>query len=185
MNPGSTPDIGIPAAAPDAGREEPIGLARLEDLLCRELDCYRDLLDVMLKEKEVLSTNRNEELGELLEEQKRVLFSAKSIEPRRREAMAALVGELSLEHGSTLHQIAGSLDGAARERVLKLRGSLTHIVERVDQVNRINVMLIRNNLDFIGTTVRAILEESTPQSTYAPTGKSAQREVLSWTDRHA
>ncbi len=164
----------------------PPGLARLEDLLCRELDCYRDLLDIMLQEKEVLSANRNEALPDLLEEQKRILFAAKALEPQRIDAMRESATRLGLEAGATLRQIAERIDGAPRDRIRRLRDTLAHVVERVDQVNRINVLLIRNNLDFISATVRAILEESSPQPTYAPPGKSAASgEVASWTDRRA
>lgn len=162
-------------------------LGELEDLLCRELDCYRDLLDIMLKEKQILTANRPEQLPDLLEEQKRVLMDTREIEPRRMAAMRRLGEALGIAHAPTLREITEHLDGDDRVRVEKMREALAHVVPRVDKVNRINVLLIRNSMSFISSTVRTILEESTPRPpTYAASGQTGpQGEVSAWTDRRA
>jgi flagellar biosynthesis/type III secretory pathway chaperone len=162
-------------------------LAELEDLLCRELDCYRDLLDIMLKEKQILSANRPESLPDVIEEQKRVLMDTREIEPRRMDAMRRLGAALGIAEPPTLRAITERLSGDDRVRVEKMREALAHVVPRVDKVNRINVLLIRNSMSFISSTVRTILEESTPRPpTYAASGQtSPQGEVSAWTDRRA
>jgi hypothetical protein len=87
----------------------------------------------------------------------------------------------------TLQTIAENLTGDARARGEKLRAALVHVVPRVDQINRINVLLIRNSMTFISTTVRAILEEGPARvGTYLPTGETAATGTpTSWTDRRA
>jgi flagellar biosynthesis/type III secretory pathway chaperone len=182
-----------PAGNPDATAAEPRAsagsgslpqrLAVLEDLLCRELDCYRDLLDIMLREKELLTRNRSGELGALVEEQKEVVHAAKSVEPERVQALRACSRELGLREEATLREIAAKLEGSDRRRIERLRETLKHAVDRVDAVNRINMILIQNSLSFIGQTVRAILEESAPPATYAAGGQRVTgSETPAWTD---
>lgn len=181
---GSEPTVSVTSGTPEAKAR---ALVELEVLLLKELDCYRDLLDIMLKEKHVLTANRPEALPDLLEAQKRVLHDARALEPRRIGAMKSLGECLGCENVPTLRELGERLDGDERIRVEKLRESLAHVVPRVDKVNRINVLLIRNNMSFIGNTVRTILEVSTPRApTYAASGETRQEgEVSAWTDRRA
>jgi len=180
-------EMSIPTVAQGAPASEP-DLARLEDLLWRELDGYRDLVDIMLREKEVLTANQPDELPPLLEEQKRVLHDVKSLEPERAAALARVSTAVGAPAPLTLTELADRLDGESRSRVTKLRDALAHVVPRVDQVNRINVLLIRNSMSFISTTVRAILEEGTPRpTTYGRSGSLQANGAppSSWTDRRA
>jgi len=167
--------------APSAERT----LAVLEDVLLQELDRYRDLLDILLKENNILTSDRPETRPELIEAQKRVLLDARELEPRRVNAMSRMGVALGLARTPTLRELSQQLAGNDRARVEKLREAFAHVVPRVDRVNRINVLLIRNRMSFISSTVRAILEESIPHApTHAPTAQAtAQNDPSSWTDR--
>lgn len=163
-------------------------LSRLEDLLWRELDEYRRLTDVLLREKEILTRNAPEDLPELLDEQKRVLHEIRSVEEIRTAALRRAAEENGVTGDPNLTRLCESLDGEARTRMQKLRDALAHVVPRVDQVNRINVMLIRNSMSFISTTVKTILDEDpkNANTTYSPRGHVASAEKRpSWTDRRA
>lgn len=162
-------------------------LALFEDVLCRELDHYRDLLDLMLKEKDLLVSNQPEELAAVLELQHQAMERAREMEAARMEALGRLATRLGVTEPVTLRALESALTGDPRARVARLREALTHVIPRVDQVNRINVMLIRNSLSYIATTMHAILDESGSRSaTYAPGGAVRPRQVgPGWMDRKA
>lgn len=178
----------VPAGDPPLADGLPPSLARLEDLLWRELDEYRCLTDILLREKEILTRNAPEELPELLEEQKRVLHEVRTIETSRTAALRQVANEVGFTGDPNLTRLCEALDGDARRRMQKLRDALAHVVPRVDQVNRINVLLIRNSMSFISTTVKAILDEDpeNKNTTYSPRGHvPTNDERPSWTDRRA
>jgi hypothetical protein len=149
-------------------------LAKLENQLLEELDRYRDLLDVLLEQKALLTAHRVEELPVLLERQQFAVEAAKVLEPDRMQQLRTVAGLLGVEGSPTLRAVIDKLDGPERGRMTKIRESLLHVVPRVDQVNRINSLLIRNSMSFISATVRAILEESAPlPPTYERQGRVA------------
>jgi len=147
-------------ATTEAGTRLAQDLANLEAVLWRELDRYRCLCDLLLREKEILTQNRPEELPELLEQQKEILLEARALEPERASALSRVARDLGAPEPFTLPALSALLTGDERARIEKLRAALVHVVPRVDEINRTNVLLIRNSMSFISTTVRAILEEN-------------------------
>ena len=163
------------------------GVVLMENAGRAVADKVRELCDVLTHEKELLTANRPEALPDVLEQQKRILHDAKRLEPERMGALRDVSAWLGSTSTLTLTELAAALEGDARTRIEKLRSALSHVVPRVDQINRINVMLIRNSMSFISTTVRAILEEGPERGvTYAASGQAAETTSrTSWTDRHA
>ena len=162
-------------------------VAKLENQLLEELDRYRDLRDVLLEQKALLTAHRVEELPLLLERQQQAVDAAKACEPDRMEQLREVAGQLGVEGTPTLRSVIDKLDGDDAGRLTKIRESLLHVVPRVDQVNRINSLLIRNSMSFISATVRAILEESAPlPPTYERQGRVSDPDRRpSITDRRA
>ncbi len=135
-------------------------LARLEDLLWRELDHYRELCDVLAHETGMLEADRPEALPPLFEEETRILEDARDLAPQRTQALTEVSAALGAARALTLVEVAERLEGDERVRLEKLRTALAHIVARVDRINRTNLLLIRNRMSLVPASMHAILEEA-------------------------
>ncbi|HRK07014.1 MAG TPA: flagellar protein FlgN [Pseudobdellovibrionaceae bacterium] len=137
---------------------------------------YRSLLDVVRREKEILTDSRLDELNENNKSKDALLVRIRTLENSRmksaREMAQILGGDVDQPR---LLELAAKMPGERGDRLRNLHSVLELLVRRVAEVNKQNEELVQSALRHITGAMEAVKEGLAPKSTYEKHGSVAGR----------
>ncbi len=137
---------------------------------------YRSLLDVVRREKEILTDSRLDELNENNKSKDALLVRIRTLENSRmksaREMAQILGGDVDQPR---LLELAAKMPGERGDRLRNLHSVLELLVRRVAEVNKQNEELVQSALRHITGAMEAVKEGLAPKSTYEKHGSVTGR----------
>jgi flagellar biosynthesis/type III secretory pathway chaperone len=128
---------------------------------------YRDLLDLLRKEKDLLLTADYENLILLTKEKEILLSRIRAADMARERYAQEMKIILGLESSTPrLVEIIDRLSGREKERLQSLYQMLSLLIERAQILNRENEVYARSGLEMIEGAFRNVKETLNPQKTY-------------------
>jgi flagellar biosynthesis/type III secretory pathway chaperone len=135
---------------------------------------YRNLLDVVRREKEILVASKLDELNENNKTKDAMLIRIRSLENARmkcaRDLAQAVGGDIEQPR---LLDIATRVNHEKAQRLRNLHSALELLVKRVAEVNKQNEELVQAALKNITGAMDAIRDGLQPKATYARQGSLA------------
>jgi flagellar biosynthesis/type III secretory pathway chaperone len=119
----------------------------LDEILQREYDLCVEMIELLKREKDVITRLNANELEQLLREKEMLTFKIKRCDEQRDRLLA----EMGLEH-KTLKEVALMAEGERRDKMLALSEEFTRVIQTIRDLNRINSMLIAKSLHYIKTS---------------------------------
>lgn len=136
---------------------------------------YRQLLDCVRKEKDLLIATDLTKLNEntLLKEQ--LLFKIKAIDGLRINYATEMANTLAMESsGVRLLELAQKVGGVKADRLRTLHSTLELIIKRLSDLNASNAQYAQSALKTVGSAMDSLKENLMGQKTYQNKGKYQQ-----------
>lgn len=147
-------------------------IANLDDML----KYYRQLLDLVRKEKDLLITSNIDHLNENNNTKEQVIIKIKALDATRMTYAIELADAVGADSAQPrLLEIAQKMGGAEGEKLRTMHAALEMVIKRLSEINKNNVVFAETALQ----TVNAALENFKdtligPQKTYQQKGKYKQ-----------
>lgn len=150
----------------------------LYDELCNCLEnlvkIYRNLLELVRKEKDILIESRLEDLNENNKAKDALVIRVRSLENSRLKCARDLALAVGADHDQPrLLDIATHCKGDWAAKLQNLHSVLELLMKRVSEVNRQNEELVQAALKNITGAMEAIKTDLQPKATYARQGQLA------------
>lgn len=131
--------------------------------LARQSQCYRDLLNLARKKKDILVAGQVQELDKLLAAEHALILRAGRLEEERLSLVKDLAAQRELDAGEiTLGHLIEGLEEPEQSRARELAGELRELLAELQAENRLNQQLIRQSLDFIEFSLGLFSAKSAP-----------------------
>jgi flagellar biosynthesis/type III secretory pathway chaperone len=128
---------------------------------------YKDLLELLRREKDLLIGSDYEKLILLTKEKEMLLSRIRAADMARERYAQEMKIILGLESSQPrLIEIIEKLQGRDKDRLQSLYQMLVLLVERAQSLNRENEVFARSGLDMIDGAFRNLKETLNPQKTY-------------------
>ncbi|MDI9567671.1 MAG: flagellar export chaperone FlgN [Bacillota bacterium] len=115
-----------------------------------QVQCYRDLLQLARRKKDILVAGKVQELDKLLGVEQALLLRARQLEEERLSLLEGVGAELNMEPGELTREHLFSRQSAGeREEFARLEEDLREILAQLQEENQLNQQLIQQALDFI------------------------------------
>jgi flagellar biosynthesis/type III secretory pathway chaperone len=135
---------------------------------------YRNLLDVVRREKEILVASRLDELNDNNKAKDAMLVRVRSLENTRMKCARDLAQAVGSDvEQPRLLEIATRVEHEKAQRLRNLHSALELLVKRVAEVNKQNEELVQAALNNITGAMDAIRDGLKPKPTYARQGSMA------------
>lgn len=133
---------------------------------------YRQLLDVVRQEKELLVKADMDKLKENNEAKEALLFKIKSIDALRVRYASELAGQVraDTDHPRLL-EIAKNLGGAEGERLRVIHSALDLLIKRLSTINKENEEVAQSALTNLGGALNNIKDTLSGKKTYEKKGQ--------------
>lgn len=135
---------------------------------------YRNLLDLIRKEKSILISADMDELNENNKAKEAMLNKIKLLETTRSKIARDLSKEIDANVDTPrLLDIASHFDGEAGDRLRNLHSVLELLLKRVSDINKENEILVANALQNVSGAMNAIKDTLQEKPTYQKKGALA------------
>lgn len=146
----------------------------LENVLEDLIKVYRNLLETVRNEKEILIGSNLDELTENNRAKEAMLVRIRSLEETRIQVAADLCEALGLSRENPrLLDIARHLGGVEGDRMHNMHSVLELLLKRVQELNKQNEGLVESALSHITGAMKAIRETLKEKPTYQRKGEVA------------
>jgi len=151
-------------------------IKELIQLIRREEEVLKRFLDLLQLQKQYLLANQIDQFQETIHQQGAILEEIRALEEKR----IAKVGDMAARTGmkedeiTLTHLIEISLGDVSTE-LKGLKKSLSHLVERIRRVNRINELLIKRSLNFIQQSIDWMIDSSDITQVYDLNGRTTRQ----------
>jgi len=157
-------------------------IVKVVDILKRELQSFRAVLDLLILEEKCLVECDTVGLAEILEKQEDVFSSIACLEKSRMDSLA----KISKQTGEppdeiTISRLAVMAEGRLKKELLDIGHLLGRLHEDIQRKKKSNTLLINQSIMLVESDIRVILDAldrgETPEPGYTPraeTGKTAK-----------
>lgn len=129
---------------------------------------YRQLLELVRREKDILVAAKLEDLNENNKQKDAMLVRIRSIENGRMKSARDLALKLGADvEAPRLLDLAARLDGPRSEKLRTLHSALELLVKRASELNKQNEVLVQSALANISGAMESIRDSLQPKPTYA------------------
>lgn len=150
-------------------------LNQLQAILDAEMDRYRDMRDLLARERSATSPSQHRQLESLGQEKQALIDDLRQLEKRRQAVAEALAGELGLSGGAiTVSRIAKRLKAPQATRLTERAAALRSLIVAVQRENRNNSRLISHYLELSHASLRLINDLVAAHSIYHKPGCGKQ-----------
>lgn len=140
-------------------------LKELIRVLGVEKRLYTELTELAEKKQKIIIANDIDGLVKCLEDEQELVASIEDVERERRQAVIGLgVAYDFSDKEISYSKLCGLLDQPSRVILAKFRDSLLEVLERLQQINDTNRVLIEEALKINDFTVRLITQAANPQT---------------------
>lgn len=150
----------------------------LKNNLREQLKLYRQMLEVVRKEKDCLINLDLKQIRECTYEKAALSDDAAKTEAKRQQWVAALADQHSINREElTVERIVDLLDKTQYEELVRIKTGLVHMIKKVHEQNYENQDLVQRALQETQTMKQGILGmTSSKAKTYGPQGKVNDKE---------
>lgn len=146
-------------------------IANLDDMLKN----YRQLLDLVRKEKDLLLTSNIDQLNENNNSKEQVIIKIKALDANRINYAAELAHLVQADTAQPrLLEIAQKIGGSDGEKLRTMHAALEMVIKRLSEINKGNVMFAESALKTVNFALENFKDALTPQKTYQQKGKYKQ-----------
>lgn len=146
-------------------------IANLDDMLKN----YRQLLDLVRKEKDLLITSNIDQLNENNNTKEQVIIKIKALDATRINYASELAHFAQADTAQPrLLEIAQKMGGAEGEKLRTMHAALEMVIKRLSEINKGNVIFAESALKTVNSALENFKEALTPQKTYQQKGKYKQ-----------
>jgi len=146
-------------------------IANLDDMLKN----YRQLLDLVRKEKDLLITSNIDQLNENNNTKEQVIIKIKALDATRINYASELAHFVQADTAQPrLLEIAQKMGGAEGEKLRTMHAALEMVIKRLSEINKGNVIFAESALKTVNSALENFKEALTPQKTYQQKGKYKQ-----------
>lgn len=160
-------------------------LSRLLEQLRHELELYRQLLNILYQERQVLVDRRTPELSDLVRQEERIIHQIEQAEYARDDFLTQLLSYPELDSkplsASSLIELA---DDSLKSEYTRLFDRVRQVKIEFEHVNQTNQQLIQSERDYIHFLVEQVTKMDEPGDTYVGDGNLREPISKGLFDRH-
>lgn len=146
-------------------------IANLDDMLKN----YRQLLDLVRKEKDLLITSNLEMLNENNNLKEQTIIKIKALDATRMTYASELAHFVQADTAQPrLLEIAQKMGGTEGEKLRTMHSALEMVIKRLSEINKGNVIFAESALKTVNSALENFKDALTPQKTYQKKGKYQQ-----------
>ena len=150
----------------------------LEDILVKEFRTLQSLMDITKRERLALAEKKIDDLMEIVEEKEVLLDQLGLMEESRQMITEKLAKRLGIKKKSyCLADILPEVDHYISERLNRLHGGITTLVEKTLIMNRGNSTLARSKIDWLEAAQNFLLSIIPSSDSYSPPGNKVHQEL--------
>ena len=147
-------------------------MLQLVELVQKEVDTFRALLDSMEIEQKALISQDVPEIEKAIGLQRDLATNAGALE----RARVKLVGEISRELGETakdltLKRLIDRIEGPHSQQLSKMRETLLSMHEKIQTANKQNSLLIKQSMKYVDKSLQIMTGDGPATGVYAESGK--------------
>ena len=127
-------------------------LASLTDTLGQEVSLYTDMLSLVERTQQALVNNNIDELSKLLDSKQMLISQAAKFEEGRQQQLEQIIKLLKLDNEGqevNLTTLIAQVPAEFAEQLTKIQQNLQSLVDKINQQNKQNEILIKDSLKFI------------------------------------
>ena len=150
-------------------------IANLDDMLKN----YRQLLDIVRKEKDLLLTSNIDQLNENNNTKEQVIIKIKALDAVRMTYASELAHFVGADTAQPrLLEIAQKIGGQEAEKLRTMHAALEMVIKRLSEINKNNVVYAESALQTVNSALENFKDALIgPQKTYQQKGKYKQPEA--------
>jgi len=148
----------------------------LVTILEGQKEIYRDLVSLGKTKQVELVKGSIEELDAMTRREEALIFQAGRLEEERYRCTCQLLENNGLNKDTPLREIIDVAPQQIKEKLEQVHGDMVDLLTQMDKLNRENMNLIQQSLDFIQVTIESVSQET--QATYTA-GHDVKAENLS------
>lgn len=152
-------------------------LTNLSSILNKEFAHHELLRDLSLEKRQAIINNDIERLKDVLAQIEKWTVVVFSMEQDRTRLITYLEGQLGVSPGQlSLKEIIDLVDEPHKTLLNEDRSRLKSIMEEVNRINRTNVVLLSDSINFLNYTFNLLTGASDKQGTYTADGSTRKSE---------
>lgn len=152
----------------------------LLEILGKELDVYKKILEVSNNKTKLLKENKVKELEATTKEEEALVRDVVEMEKSRIEIVKSICRQYGKpEKSLKIEEICEFVDDS-KDELLNFKKEITEVLEELKKVNKVNSVLINSSLDYINFAVN-MLTETSKNTVYQAGGQqnmTAQRNLF-------
>ena len=138
-----------------------MSVTKLIDLLVKQRDNLKKLLDNARKKQKALVSNNRELLDECIKDEQKLILAVQSAETGRLETIKKINQEQGFEENEfRLARLTSNLGDVltyeAKEAIIKSERAIRIFIDDITQINSQNMFLIQHSKQFIDATLKAV-----------------------------
>ncbi|GAB4348982.1 MAG: hypothetical protein Kow0099_31840 [Candidatus Abyssubacteria bacterium] len=142
-------------------------------ILEQQIQNYHELKKFVLEERKALIANDLKALAEATARIRSLIASNSELERQRLEVAGCAAKKLGLPSPQpTMLEIANSLGGLRRERLLKLRRTASEAIQDVQRQTRINEEMLKYSANLLDTVLKHLVAPNPREATYSSAGRT-------------
>ena len=147
---------------------------KLVVLLTETLKAYQALLEMSRKKHELLVKVKPQELDKITQQEEVIILHAGKVDAAREAVVKELAGLYGIAGDAiTFVALKEHADESTRKELAELAEELEKVLEQLAPLNKLNVELIQQSLQYIDFNINILAQNST-SPTYAPKGQNNQ-----------
>jgi flagellar biosynthesis/type III secretory pathway chaperone len=152
-------------------------LTNLSSILNKEVAHHELLRDLSMEKRQAIINNDIERLKDVLAQIEKWTVVVYSLEQDRTRLITYLEGQLGVSPGKlSLKEIIDLVEEPHRFLLNEDRNRLKSVMEEVNRINRTNVVLLSDSINFLNYTFNLLAGGSDKQGTYTADGSSRKSE---------
>lgn len=146
-------------------------LSSLIKLVEREVQAFRELLDLLTQQRDCIIDRRMDALRSTVEQEEALIEETRELERQRKEQVEVLSDRLgSPGQTMTLAQIIEVVEGTYALRLSELRDSLLTMMRKLQVANERNRFLIEHALSYVDHHIRLLTGQGPEGTPYTQQG---------------
>ncbi|MBU2492237.1 MAG: flagellar protein FlgN [Bacteroidetes bacterium] len=138
-----------------------MGISKLIELLLKQKENLKRLLDNARKKQHALVANNRELLDECIKDEQKLILAVQKAESGRIETIKEINREQGFEENEfrlakLTFNLGEVLTNEAKEAIIKSERAIRIFIEEITQTNSQNMFLIQHSKQFIDTTLKAV-----------------------------
>lgn len=115
----------------------------------KEEEIYQDILELSLNKKQAIIDGDVKNLEKIVNKEKALAMSLIKLDNIRVRIVNEILKENGVDSVENITELSEYIDPMAKEKILKLKSKLNHVIKKVKNENELNKDLVEQQLDYI------------------------------------